>query len=36
MRLPENDREETNGLLLAAIAVAAVIVGLVYLSSWYS
>lgn len=35
MRLPENDREETNDLILAALAAAAVIVSLVYLPIWY-
>ncbi|WP_441228051.1 hypothetical protein AB7813_08850 [Tardiphaga sp. 20_F10_N6_6] len=34
MRLPENDREEINDLILAALVAAAVIVSLVYLS-WY-
>lgn len=34
MRLPENDREETNDLILAALVATAVIATLVYLS-WY-
>lgn len=34
MRLPENDRDETNDLMLTALVLATVIVSLVYLS-WY-
>lgn len=35
MRLPENDREETTDLMLAALAATAFIVSLVYLPIWY-
>jgi len=35
MRLPENDREETMDLMVAALAATAIIVSLVYLPIWY-
>ncbi len=36
MRLPENDREETTDLMLAALAATAIILSLIYLPIWYS